>query len=377
MKYILLSILLLASCTSQQEQETQQQKGKEENKVQLTAVQYKNAGVDTGHASREHIASVIRLTGTIDVPPQNMVSVSFPLGGYLKSTKLLPGMHISKGEVIAILEDQQYIQLQQDYLTAQARQPYLENEYRRQKELNVSKASSDKVFQQAEAEYKSNRILLSGLYQKLQLIGVNPDKLNETNISRTVSIHAPIDGFVSAVNVNIGKYVTPSDVLFELVNPSDIHLALTVFEKDVNALYIGQKLMAYSNNNPDKKYPCEIILIGKDVSATDRSVQVHCHFEEYDHSLIPGMYMNADVVTASDEQFAVPEDAVVRYGNKQYLFTAGNGLNFEMKEVITGPIQDGKIAIVNAPGMDLHKQPIVTRNAYALLMKLKNTNDEE
>jgi cobalt-zinc-cadmium efflux system membrane fusion protein len=60
------------------------------------------------------------VNGKIDVPPQNMVSISVPLGGYLKSTKLLEGMHISKGEVIAIMEDQQYIQLQQDYLTAKA-----------------------------------------------------------------------------------------------------------------------------------------------------------------------------------------------------------------------------------------------------------------
>ena len=84
-------------------------------------------------------------------------------------------------------------------------------------------------------------------------------------------------GIVTKVNVNIGKYVNPSDVLFEIVNPSDIHLALTVFEKDVNKLSVGQQLVAYTNNNPSKKYPCEIILIGKDFSS-DKAIEVHCHF---------------------------------------------------------------------------------------------------
>ena len=60
-------------------------------------------------------------------------------------------------------------------------------------------------------------------------------------------------------------------MLFEIINPDDIHLALDVFENDVNKLHIGQKLLAYTNNDPDKKYPCEIILIGKDFHQTDQS----------------------------------------------------------------------------------------------------------
>ncbi len=376
MRYILfIALLALTACGGKKQTDTKEAGAITGTTVSLTAAQLKNANIETGNASRQDIKSIIKVAGKIDVPPQNMVSVSFPLGGYLKSTKLLPGMHISKGEVIAIMEDQQYIQLQQDYLTAKARQDYLESEYQRQRELNRSKASSDKTFQQAEAEYKSNKILISGLQQKLQLIGINPDKLNEANISRTVSVHAPIDGFVSEVKVNIGKYVTPSDVLFELVNPTDIHLALTVFEKDINSLYIGQKLVAYTNNNPDKKYPCEIILIGKDVSA-ERSIQVHCHFEKYDNTLVPGMYMNAEIEANSANAYVMPEEAVVRYGDKQYIFIVKSANSYEMKEVQTGASENGLVAITKADGVDLQTQAVVTKNAYALLMKLKNTSEE-
>jgi len=375
MKYtfIILS-LFIVSCSQPKKQEATVQKDNG-NTVVLTDQQYKNAGLEIGHAEKKTITNIIKVTGKIDVPPQNMVSVSFPLGGYLKSTKLLPGMHVSKGEVIAIMEDPQYIQLQQDYLTAKARQDYLEKEYLRQKDLNKTKATSDKVYQQAEADYRSNKILISSLQQKLLLIGINPSRLDENNISRTVNVFSPIDGFVSQVDVNIGKYVTPSDVLFELVNPTDIHLALTIFEKDLDKLYIGQKLVAYSNANPDKKYPCEIILIGKDVSA-ERSVQVHCHFEQYDHTLVPGMYMNAEIETKSDDAIALPEDAIVNYENKHYIFVPAGDKRFEMKEVTTGATENGYVA-VTANGIDLTNANVVKKNAYTLLMKLKNTANEE
>jgi cobalt-zinc-cadmium efflux system membrane fusion protein len=253
------------------------------------------------------------------VPPQNMVSISVPLGGYLKSTKLLPGMHISKGEVLATMEDPQYIQLQQDYLTAKAQLSLLESEYNRQKELNESKAASDKIFEQAKANYLTQNILIKSLEQKLSLIGLNSVNITPNNISKSIHLYSPINGFVSAVNVNVGKYVTPSDVLFELVNPNDIHLALTVFDKDVNKLAIGQKVFAYTNIHPEKKYECEIILISKNLGS-DNATQVHCHFKQYDKSLLPGMFMNADIELSGSKVAVLPDDAVISYENKNYVF---------------------------------------------------------
>ncbi|MCH5687408.1 efflux RND transporter periplasmic adaptor subunit [Niabella sp. W65] len=161
-------------------------------------------------------------------------------------------MPVSKGQVLAVIEDPQYIQLQQDYLTAKAQLAFNESEYNRQKDLNQSKAASDKVYEQAKAAYQTQNVLVRSLAQKLSLIGLNPDGINPDNISKSIRVLSPINGFVASVNVNIGKYVRPEDVLFELVNPSGVHLSLTVFEKDVHRLFIGQKLVAYTNIDPGK-----------------------------------------------------------------------------------------------------------------------------
>ena len=344
------------------------------NIVTLTDEQFKNAAITTGKFEQKDISSVLKLNGQIDVPPQNMVSISVPLGGYLKSTILLPGMHVNKGEAIAVVEDQQYIQLQQDYLTAKARISYLENEYKRQKDLNQSRAASDKVFQQAEADYHTQLVLITSLAQKLQLAGINVRSISESSIARSVNIYSPISGFVSKVNVNIGKYVSPTEVLFELVNPTDIHLALKVYEKDLDKLYIGQKVISYTNNNPEKKHEGEILLIGRDLSA-DRNTEVHCHFEDYDKSLVPGTYMNAEVQVKNAKAAAIPTDALVEFEGKQYLYKVVGKNSYEMTEVNTGESENGYTEIIN-PANRLSNAQFVVKGAYSLLMMMKNKTDE-
>lgn len=369
---ITLSVLLL-SCGNRETAITDAStKQENENHISLTDEQVKNAGIETGTPGSKNISSTLKLNGKIDVPPQNMISVSVPLGGFLKSTKLLNGMHVKKGEVLAVMEDMQYIQLQQDYLTAKSSFVLKESEYNRQKELNQSKATSDKIFEQVQAEYQSQLILIRSLEEKLKLVGINPQKLTASSISSSIYVYSPITGFVSAVHVNTGSYVNPSDVLFELVDPSDIHLSLTVFEKDIDKLSIGQKLYAYTNTHPEKKYPCQIILISRNLE-NNNATQVHCHFEQYDKTLLPGMFMSAEIELAGNNTLALPEDAFVRFENKHYVFVAKGRNTFEMLEVQTGSTQNGFTEILTDK---LAGRELVTRGAYNLLMAMKNKSEE-
>ncbi|MBS1783109.1 MAG: efflux RND transporter periplasmic adaptor subunit [Bacteroidetes bacterium] len=342
--------------------------------LMLTSAQVKYAFIETAILRDKNIATVIRLNGKIDVPPQSLVSVSVPLGGYLKSTRLLSGMHVSKGEVIAVLEDPQYVRLQQEYLQTKSKLHFAELNFQRQKALNESQASSDKTTQEAQSEMENQRILLRALAQQLKLISVNPDNLTEANITKSVPVYCTINGYVSKVNVNIGKYVNPSEVLFELIDPADIHLNLKAYEKDVNKLQIGQNLIAFSNANPTKKYAGKIILISKDISNEGIS-EIHCHFEQYDNSLLPGMYMNAEIETHSALSQALPEESIVNFEGKDYVFERKDTLQFVMLSVLTGLKENGYIQIQN--GSYLLGKDIVVKNAYTLLMALKNKVTDE
>ena len=342
-----------------------------ENEVSLTAEQAKNINLKVGEVGFGEINETLKLQGRIDVPPQNLVSVSIPLGGYLKSTKMLPGTQVSKGQVIEVMEDPQYIQLQQDYLSVHNKLNYASKELARQKELNLSKANSDKTLQQAETEYQNLRVEHTALVEKLKLININAAQLNEGKISKSVNVYSPINGYVSKVNVNIGKYVTPSDVIFELINPSDIHLNLTIFEKDLQQIGIGQKVLAYTNAQPDKKYETEVILVSHNVEGGKS--EVHCHFEKYDKSLVPGMYMNAELQFKNQKVQFLPEEAIVNFENKDYVFVETALRKFLMTAVQTGETSEGKTTI----STDLKGKKMVVKGAYSLLMKLKNTSEDE
>ena len=369
---ILTSMLFNACSINQPSEETKSVVTENTNLVELSEAQLKNANIMVGKIASKNMASILKVNGIIDVPPQNMISISVPLGGFLKYTKLLPGMHLLKGESIATMEDQQYIQLQQEYLNTVSNLKFAELEYNRQKELNLSKAASNRALEQAEASFQSLKINAKSLSEKLKLIGINPENLSEKTISRSIDIRSPIDGYVSHVNVNIGKYVNPSDVLFELVNPTDIHLGLTIYEKDLDKIFIGQKLQAFTNHKPDLKYPCEIILIGKDLSE-ERSVEVHCHFEKYDKTLIPGMFMNAELEINSNNAKVLPDEAIVRFENINYAFIATSKNTFKMVEVKLGSSEKG-LTEVTMDDSFINKN-FVLNGAYNLLMQLKNKEE--
>jgi cobalt-zinc-cadmium efflux system membrane fusion protein len=321
-----------------------------------------------------NLSARIQVKGKIDVPPQNMYSLSLPLGGYLKYTKLLPGMHFNKGDVIAMIEDPKFIEIQQNYLVTKSKLQWLKTDYDRQSALFEAKAVSEKVYQQAKTEYLSASVHLKSLEEQLKLIGIQAANLTSENLSGAVPLRAPINGFVGKVNFNTGKYVSPTDVLFELVNPEDIHLSLNIFEKDLAELEIGQKVTAYTNAHASKKYTCEIILIGKEV-LEDNSVNVHCHFESYDNKLVPGTFMNAEINKVYKGAMVLPETAIQYWEAKPVIFIK-EGNEFKMHAIEIGVKEKGMVQVLNAPAAWLQAQ-VANKGSYALLMKLKNAAEEE
>lgn len=365
----------LLSCSGAPEPTPTEAAAKAEDTVHLTPEQLKNAGIATGRLEQRSLGVTLPVQGVIEVPPQNLVSVSAPLGGYLRSTDLLPGMEVQQGQALAFLEDARFIQLQQDYLVAQGRVELLRMDFERQKALNASKTTSDKVLQEAATALNTEQVTLRALAEQLRLIGLDPGKLTAETISRSVALRSPIHGWVSSVKVNIGRYVQPTDVLFELVDPKDIHLALTVFEKDLPKVREGQEVHARPTAHPQDEYEAEVILVGRSLDS-DRSTVVHCHFTKAPKDLVPGMAMSAELESLTDSVWCVPEEAVVRTGEGQAVFTANADGSYTLVPVRTGAQEYGFIELSD-PGATLRQAPVVVKGAYTLLSALKNGGEEE
>jgi len=369
----ILGLLFLVSCKGDPKEPQNKTEVKQENSIQLTSDQVKNAGLIAGTPEERNVKGILELQGTVTVPPKSVVSVSIPLGGYIRKTDLMAGMHVRKGQLLAVVEDMQYIQLQQDYLTAKEKFQLAKSEYDRQKELNAKKASSDKLFEQTATEMQTQRIYMASLAQKLALLNINVKTLTASNISKTVSIVSPINGLVSKVNVNVGKYIAPTDMLFELMETNDIVLVMNAFEKDVHLLSVGQTVTAFTNAKPSKKYQAKIAYINQSLNG-DRAAEVICKVSQYDNSLIPGLFINAEAEYQNEKAIAVPEDAVVRWQGKFYVFAVIGNNNYKMVAVEPGAPSEGyrqiKSSAINA------SSKIVTKNAYTLLMTFMNGGDQ-
>jgi len=314
---------------------------------------------------------ILKVNGLIDVPPSNIVSISIPLGGYLKKTNLIPGMFVKKGALLAVIEDPIYIQLQQDYLTAKSRFAYLEADYIRQRDLNATKSTSDKIYQLAKSDFESQKYLVKSLQEKLKLIGIDPSQLNETTISRAINFNSPINGYVTKVNVNIGKYVTPTDVLFEIVDPSDLHLRLIVYENDVLNLKIGNEVTFTTNNDLSKKHMAHVAVITPNINE-ERTTDVHCHLVNENVRLYPGTYVSAEISLNNAKVDALPEESIVKWENKPFVFVKQPDQSYKLVAVALGVTTNGFIEVKT----NLQGQDIVLKNAYTLLMKLKNSSEE-
>ena len=285
----------------------------------------------------------------------------------------MPGNYVQKGQTLAMLENPELVQLQQDYLLAKSNLKYANQDYSRQKDLNENKASSDKVTQKAYNEAQNQNIMMKSTAQKLSSVGINPNTLNANNIRRSFAVSSPISGYISSVNVNIGQYVSPMEKMFEIVNTSDIHLAMKVFEKDLSKISVCQNFFSFINQNPKKKYEARIFLLGKDFSA-DRSVLVHCHFVDQDATLIPGTFMNAEIEADSEIGFVIPDDAIVTWEEKQYIFEETKPKTFKMFPVEIGNSENGFTELLNFKEENKTKK-FVTKGAYQLLMALKNEEE--
>lgn len=363
----------------------------EENVIEFSEAQYKNAGIELGKIENKQISGTIKVNGKLDVPPQQKASISVPLGGFLKSTPLLQGSHVSKGQLIAIIENLEFVQLQQDFLEAKNQFAFAKNDLERQQELAKENINAQKTLQLAKTTYGNWEAKLSGLAEKLRVMNINPGQLQASGISSSMTLYSPINGYVTEVNVNIGKFVSPSDILFEIVDTQHLHAELIVFEKDVPKLKIGQKVR-FILANETKERMATVYLLGREIAA-DRTIRIHCHIDNEDTNLLPGMYLKAVVETGGLEVPAISEKAIVDYQGKKYIFslltTPPHGAlkgedkeqhkseyHFSMLEVEVGNNEIGFTEIAIPEEFNLNTE-IVVKGAYAILSKMKNKAEEE
>ena len=373
---ILLTTIILSSCGTNPKSTTTKEDSVDvaSNIVQLTKEQASLAQLELAPIEQGKMKGMTHLNGVIDVPPTGIASVSIPMGGYIQDINLIPGTFVKKGQVLATVKDPAYVQLQENYLATKAKLSYLQQDLDRQKALLTQEAVSKKSFQQIQADYNTNAIQLKALSEQLKLINIQPENLTTEKMSSLVQLVAPIAGYISKVNINRGKYVTPSDILLEIINPNDIHAAITIYEKDIANFKVGMKGTVTLTQDPAKKYPVSVLAVAHNINE-DKTALLHCHFEKIPANVLPGMFLTADMVVETKDAVLIPIVSVQRFQGKDYIFIQSAENVFEVKEIQVIQSNETFVTVSNADANAWIGKQIVVKNAFSLLGKLMNKSE--
>jgi cobalt-zinc-cadmium efflux system membrane fusion protein len=327
--------------------------------------------MEVGQLTEKPFAETVQTSGMIDVPPQSRAVISAFAGGYIKNTPLLVGNKVSKGQRLVTLENPEFITMQQNYLETAEQLSYLKSEYERQRIMFDEKITSQKSFLKAESEYKSNLARYNSLKKNLEMLNINPASVQAGNIVSAVNIYSPIDGNVTQVYVNTGTYVSPADKIMEIMNTDHIHLELKVFEKDLLQLKKGQEILFSVPEASNEIFKGEVHLVGTSIDPNTRIALIHGHIDEKDEqNFTAGMFVEAQIVTGTSDQWALPENAVVEMEGKNYvlLIENENAEEFEILsvEVKIGATYNGFTAIEKAEEFKPETK-FLTKGAFVLL----------
>lgn len=294
MKKIILpvAVLLLASCNSSNKETETTVAPQSADSVAVVADTMDSTYVD-GVTSATAIANPASFNGTLVIPPKNFATVTLSMGGIVKDLSLLPGSYVSKGTVLGTLENPDFIDLQQSYLDSYAQLEYLEAEYKRQQNLSREEAASQKKLQQSKADYLSMKSRLQASAVQLRLLGINPETLNTTGIRPYIEVKAPINGYISKVQANLGKFLNTGEPLCDVIDKSQTMVRLTAYEKDLVGMKVGSRVQFRVNGLGKTTFHATLISIGQQVDDANRSIELYAKVLDASPVFRPGMYVSA------------------------------------------------------------------------------------
>lgn len=346
-------ISLQTACTSKSQTPIEESHDESVVLHTVTTSQFKAANFQTGKLAPQTFNSKIKTYGTFDVAPENKAVVSTFFGGFVKSLTILPGQKVHKGDKLVVLENPDFIKVQQEFLEAKGSLGYLEKEYERQKNLVADNSTSQKNFLKAESDYKITKSKFQSLKMQLEMMNINTAALADENIKTTITLTAPISGYVTHVGTSIGVFVDEQTEIFTIINTEHMHLELNIYERDLTQVRVGQTIKFHVQNNSHEEHFGDVYLINQAIDEENRHITIHGHVVD-DHTeevFIPGMYIEAEIYTSSELLLALPEEAVVTMDNRSFVLVKSSSteteISFEQHEVLTGKTTKGFIEILN------------------------------
>lgn len=397
----IISLAMLAACATKKTETPTGKTGDQHEEVQtnfvsLTAIQIKTAGIELGTIEQKNLKTSIKANGMLTVPNQNKAFVTSVNSGVIKTLLIQPGNAVRQGQVIATIINPDVARLQQDLQTTIAQINLSEIELKRQQELVEGNAAPLKNVQRVQTELATLKATRNALQKQLNTMGISVASVSAGNIITTMAITAPISGTVSNVSAQIGSNVDPSTPIAEIVNNSQLHLDLFVYEKDLPQLHDNQVIHFTLTNNPGKEYDAQVYSIGTAFANESKTIPVHAVVNGDKTGLIEGMNITAIISIGETVVPAVPNDAIVPYQGQDYIFVltdksapqeqekqdsseaaiAEAGTYFERVKVVKGVSDIGYTEITLLKELPPNAK-IISKGAFFANAKMTNTEGHD
>jgi len=337
--------------------------------ITLSKEQFSQNNMVMGSLEEKLFSTVVQVSGMIDVPPENRAVVNSIMGGYIKTTPLLIGDMVKKGQGLLTIENPEFVTMQQEYLEIKEQLHYLKSEYERQKTMFDENITSQKNYLKAESNYKIAQAKYNGLKKQLTMLNISPIIVESGNITSIITIYAPISGSITKVNVSRGTYVSPATSIMEIIDNDHIHLELSVFEKDIMKIKKEQAIKFKIPEASQDTFEAKVYLVGTSIDE-NRTIKVHGHPLDESNRFLTGMFVNADIITDTSSSKALPETAVIEVDENHYVLVLDEEVDetyhFKQVKVSIGNSANSYYEILDN-GLLKETDKILTSGAFSLV----------
>jgi cobalt-zinc-cadmium efflux system membrane fusion protein len=308
----------------------------------------------------------IRADGILELPPSENFDITAPLGGLVETLYIRTGSTVTKGQPLARIQNPDFIDLQKDYLREKATLTMMEQEYLRQKDLVENQAVSLKSFQETESRYLSQKTLVKALEEKLRLLDLNLDQVNENDLSRFIILKAPTSGIIAHVFVRQGQYVTATQPVCQVSNLEAMELKLMIYQSDWPKMKKGLSVTASLPSQNDIVYRGTIDRLGVQ-AGTEKFLPAYCAPVHFDSEVLrPGLMLNALIPYDQSNGWRLPVEGLVRTGEKALVFYQKVPDTLGVEEVHVRILKDSVAYITFKNNFEPRHKKFVVKGAYSL-----------
>lgn len=375
------------SFLSQSKAETSESENQEEEidfqNIPLSEKQVKAVDLKMGEAQERELDAMLHVNGSLVLRAQDMGNVSSLMGGIVKNVYVKEGQMVSRGQVVATIENTDVVTLQREYYTAYKESEMARLELDRQKTLASAGAGIKKTLQMSEKNYKVAQANLLGTGRQLQQMGISTKEVAKGKFTTVFPLRAPISGTVSDMQASLGSYADMQTPLMKIRNNHAVECDLNVFEKDIAKVKVGDQVLVSLTNQPGVNVSGRVYGMNQYLNKGTKSVAVHVKLDaKRGAKLFEGMYVSGQIATGRQLCMTLPDKAIVSVDGKQYVFalnqqhSKGGTYSFSRHEVTTGVSNNGYTEVALCKHLK-KGQKIVTDNAFYLASLTGDHGEED